>query len=72
MILKRYIKCKEINIDGICSIGSELAMLTVAKVASRLELNSNSENSAKLTQDKGQMKISFRKFGVAYADGMNF
>ena len=67
-----YKKCVEINVDGICSIGSELAMLTVSKVASKLKLYSNSENSAKLTQDKGQMKISFKKFGIACADGMEF
>lgn len=67
-----YIKCKEINIDGICSIGSELAMLTVAKVASRLKLHSNSENSAKLTRNKSEMKINFKKYGVECADGMEF
>ena len=65
-------KCEEINVDGICSIGSELAMLTVSKVASKLKLHSNSVNSAKLTQNKSLMKICFRKFGVDCADGMEF
>ena len=35
-------KCKEIGIAGICSIGSDLAVLTVNYIAEKLGLNSNS------------------------------
>lgn len=35
-------KCKEIGIDGICSIASDLAVLTVDYVAEKMGLNANS------------------------------
>ena len=35
-------KCREIGIDGICTIASDLAVITVNYVANQLHLNANS------------------------------
>lgn len=49
-------KCKEIGIDGILSIGSDLAMLTVNYVAEELNLIGNTTKSTILSTDKFEMR----------------
>ena len=55
-----------------CATGSELKILTVAKVASRLELNSNSENLRKANSiQEGKTNI-LQKIWFELRDGINF
>lgn len=56
-------KCKEIGIDGICSIGSDLANITVSKVASELGLCANSVESVVRSTDKHAMRDCFAEHG---------
>ena len=56
-------KCREIGIDGICSIGSDLAMRTVNFVASELGLPGNSMEATLLSTDKHQMRQAFEQHG---------
>lgn len=57
-------QCKKINPVAICSIGSDLAVLTVNYVARNLGLNANSELSDRLATNKYEMREAFRRFGV--------
>lgn len=68
-IEKVFSKCQAIGVDGVVSIGSELAMMTVAHVAELLGLASNSQRSALLTQNKFKMKQAFKAHGVPCAQG---
>ena len=54
-------KCKEIGIDGICSIASDLASLTVNYVANNLGLTGNSIESSHLSTNKCLMRKAFEK-----------
>ncbi len=56
-------KCEEIGIDGICSIGSDLAMITVNYVASRLGLVGNTEKCVKASTNKHLMRKRFEECG---------
>lgn len=54
-----YEQCKNIGIDGICTIASDVAAPTVAYVAERLHLIGNSYQSALLANDKHLMRDAF-------------
>lgn len=56
-------KCQEIGIDGICSIASDLAVLTVDFVAEKMELNANSIECSKIATNKFLMRKAFKKNG---------
>lgn len=49
-------KCKEIKIDGICSIASDLAMPTVNYIAKTLNLVGNSIKCTEITTNKYKMR----------------
>lgn len=57
-------KCKEIGIDGICSIASDLAVLTVNYVARKMGLVGNSEFSDQVSTNKYEMRETFMKSGI--------
>lgn len=52
-------KCKEIGIDGICTIASDLAVITVNKVATAMGLPSNSLECTGLSTNKHNMRDAF-------------
>ena len=56
-------KCLEIGIDGICSIASDLAVVTVNYVAEKLGLVGNSMLCAKVSTNKHYMRKCFEKNG---------
>lgn len=56
-------KCEEIGIDGICSIASDLAMLTVNYVADRMHLTANSLACTACSTNKHAMRETFEKNG---------
>ncbi len=56
-------KCKEIGIDGICSIASDLAVLTVDYVAEKMGLNANSIECSEIATNKFLMRKAFKKNG---------
>lgn len=56
-------KCAEIGIDGICSIGSDLAMITVNYIAGQLGLAGNSERCVKASTNKHLMRKKFEEYG---------
>lgn len=56
--------CRERNIDGICTIASDVAAPTVAYVAEKLGLTSNSYESALLANNKFLMRNAFVEAGV--------
>lgn len=56
-------KCREIGIDGICSIASDLAAVTVNYVASALGLPGNSMESTCRSTNKHLMRETFREHG---------
>ncbi|MEY8708957.1 ATP-grasp domain-containing protein [Bacteroides faecichinchillae] len=53
------VKCKEIGIDGITSISSDVAVLTVNYIASHLGLISNPDEYTLITTNKYEMRQSF-------------
>ena len=55
-------KCQEINIDGICSIASDLAMITVNFVAQSLGLISNSIECTTVSTNKHLMRMRFEEY----------
>ena len=57
-------KCKEINPDGVISIGSDLASVTVNYIANELGLIGNSLKSALLSTNKHMMRNAFDKAGI--------
>ncbi len=58
-------KCKEINPDGICSIASDLATVTVNYVAENLGLACNSTTHTKMQTNKYEMRKALLNAGVA-------
>ena len=56
-------KCKEIGIDGICSIASDLAVITVNYVAENMGLIGNGMESTKLSTNKHLMRNAFEMNG---------
>lgn len=56
-------KCREIGIDGITSIASDLAIVTVNYVANALGLIGNSLESTYLSTNKHQMRLAFEQNG---------
>ncbi len=56
-------KCREIDIDGICSIASDLAVLAVDYVAEKMGLNANSIECSKIATNKFLMRNAFKKHG---------
>jgi biotin carboxylase len=57
-------KCQEVGIDGITTIASDTAVLTVNYVASHLGLRSNSDNYSEVTTNKYRMRQCFIENGV--------
>lgn len=56
--------CKEIDPDGVTSIGSDLAVLTVNYVASNLGLTCNPEESVLITTNKYLMRNAFKENNI--------
>lgn len=56
-------KCKEIGICGICSIASDVAVITVNYVADKMGLSGNSVNSTGKCTNKHLMRIAFEVNG---------
>lgn len=56
-------KCKEIGIDGICSIGSDLAAITVNYVAEKMNLVGNPTENVKACTNKHIMRKRFEANG---------
>lgn len=57
-------KCREIGIDGICTIASDLAVITVNYVANQLHLNANSMECTRLSTNKHLMREAFEKMVI--------
>lgn len=56
-------KCEEIHISGICSIASDIAVITVNYVAEKLGLAGNSIASTDKCTNKYAMRLAFEKNG---------
>lgn len=56
-------KCREIGIDAIVSIASDLAMTTVNYVAENMGLNGNSVQATEISTNKHLMRETFEKNG---------
>lgn len=56
-------KCREIGIDGICSIASDLASIAVNYVASEMGLTGNSMECTHISTDKNAMRKQFQEYG---------
>lgn len=56
--------CRKENIDGICSIASDVAAPTVAYVAEKMGLKGNSYESALKAHDKMDMRVAFSEHGI--------
>ena len=54
-------KCREIGIDGICSIASDLAVITVNYVANAMGLVGNSMESVAVSTNKHNMRMCFER-----------
>ncbi len=57
-------KCQEIDIDGITTIASDTAVVTVNYVASRMGLRSNPDEYSEVTTNKYKMRQCFMDNGV--------
>lgn len=57
------IKCREIGIDGICTIASDLAVITVNYVAVHMGLIGNSMECTMQSTNKFLMRACFKKYG---------
>lgn len=57
-------KCREINPVGVCSIASDLAVITVNYVAEKLGLPCNSFENTLIQTNKYEMRKAFMKAGV--------
>ncbi len=55
--------CQDLDIVGICSIGSDLASVTVSYVAQAMGLTGNSVHSAQLSTNKYAMRLAFKEKG---------
>ena len=56
--------CQEVDIDGICTIASDVAAPTVAYVANKMNLVGNNYEAAVRANNKYQMREAFVKVGV--------
>ncbi len=56
-------KCQEIGIDGICSIASDLASITVNYVAEKMGLTGNPMSCVEVSTNKHMMRQCFEKNG---------
>lgn len=56
-------KCKAIEIDGICTIASDLAAITVNYVATKLGLTGNSIEATEKSTNKHMMRNAFEEHG---------
>ena len=56
-------KCREIGIDAVMSIASDLAMTTVNYVAENMGLNGNSIQATEISTNKHMMREAFEKHG---------
>ena len=56
-------KCEDIDICGICSIASDLAMLTVNYIAEKMSLVGNSIEATYKSTNKHLMRLAFEKNG---------
>ena len=59
-------KCREIGIDGICSITSDFAAPVVAYVARSLGLPGNPERTDLVARNKYEMRKAFKEYGGIY------
>lgn len=57
-------KCREIGIDGVTSIASDIVMPTVNYIADELDLVGNSLESTKVTTDKFYMRQALSEAGI--------
>ncbi len=57
-------KCREIGIDGICSISSDLAMLAVNYVADKMGLCGNSLHCTRISTNKYAMRQALKSGGL--------
>lgn len=58
-------QCKEIGINGITTIASDIGMPTISYVAEELGLVGNSYESSLCSTNKGRMRASFERSGVS-------
>lgn len=58
-------ECAKIGIDGITSIGSDIAMPTVNYVATQLGLIGNSLESTRISTDKFEMRKALQEAGIS-------
>lgn len=56
-------KCREIGIDGICTIASDLVTITVSYVAEHMKLPGNSIATSIVSTNKHEMRKCFKKNG---------
>ena len=63
-------KCREIGIDGICSISSDLAVPTFTYVANSMGLTANSNRCAEKSTNKHMMREAFAAGGDPSAKSM--
>ena len=59
-------KCREIGIDGICSIASDLAVITVSYVAEHMGLVGNPISCAEVATNKHKMRMCFEKMVIRH------
>lgn len=55
--------CRELQVDGICSIASDLAMIAVNYVANDLGLQGNSIEATNRSTNKHEMRLAFEQGG---------
>lgn len=58
-----YERCKEVGIDGICTIASDLAVVPVNYVSAKMGLIGNSIESTKVCTNKAEMRKRFQACG---------
>lgn len=56
-------KCKEIGVDGVCTIASDLAAITVNYVAAGMGLIGNTPECVEVSTNKHKMRMCFEKNG---------
>lgn len=56
-------RCRRIGIDGICSIASDLAAITVNYVAWVMGLTCNSPEAVRKSTNKHEMRLAFERYG---------
>ena len=56
--------CRQVGIDGVCSIASDVAAPTVAYIGQKMGLNSNTYSSAVTANNKYLMRRAFSEHGI--------